>query len=238
MTLNLGPLANVRSTMTHMTVNLPTSAKAVVYHVRDACLRNGFKLHNVLYLSNFTHNLLSIHKLSKDINNCYAMSFPTGCTIIDSQTHAVKSEGTITNKLYHLSHLAPVNEDAKPHLQCSIVTNPSLADQYTLWHNRLGHAHVSKLKYIDCIKHYAHVTEQVCLICPLAKFTKLPFPRRESYAYKVFEFIHIDIRGPYKMCTRKKFKYFLTIVDDFSRRTWIYLLLYKSEYIKSLELFH
>lgn len=122
-------------------------------------------------------------------------------------------------------------------LQCLNVTNPSLSDQYTMWHNRLGHAPVSKLKFINCIKHCADASNTVCLTCPMAKFTKLSYQLSESRASKTFELIHTDIWGPYKVATRQKFRYFLTIVDDFSRMTWIYLLQYKSEYLQSLKSF-
>ena len=40
----------------------------------------------------------------------------------------------------------------------------------------------------------------------------------------IFEIIHIDTCGPYKNATYNGFKYFLTIVDDYSRATWTYLL--------------
>lgn len=125
----------------------------------------------------------------------------------------------------------------KSGVHCLTASKIGLSDQFTLWHNRLGHAPVSKLKLIDCIKHCTHEINQVCLTCPMAKFTKLPFAVSDSYAAKAFELIHTDIWGPYKVCTRQIFKYFLTIVDDYTRMTWIYLLQYKSEYLKSLEIF-
>lgn len=38
-----------------------------------------------------------------------------------------------------------------------------------------------------------------------------------------FDLIHVDTWGPYKSTTYDEFRYFLTIVDDFSRVTWTYL---------------
>lgn len=49
--------------------------------------------------------------------------------------------------------------------------------------------------------------------------------------------MHIDIWGPYKVCTKGRFRYFLTIVDDCSRHTWVYLIQYKSDALKTLETF-
>lgn len=233
MTSNLEILANVKPANAHMTVNLPNGAKAVVSHVGDVLLKNGLKLINVLYVPAFTHNLLPIHKLSRD-NNYYAMFSPNSCSIVETGTHKVKSEGTVSNGLYHMCNSMSPNLN----LQCLAVSKASLSEQYTLWHNRLGHAPASKLKYIDCIKHCAGVTEQICLTCPMAKFTKLPFSASDSYAAKAFELIHTNIWGPYRVCTRQKFRYFLTIVDDHTRMTWIYLLEHKSEYLKTLKTFY
>ena len=44
-----------------------------------------------------------------------------------------------------------------------------------------------------------------------------------------FDLIHVDLWGPYRVPSSCGAVYFLTIVDDFSRAVWIYLLLEKSE---------
>lgn len=41
--------------------------------------------------------------------------------------------------------------------------------------------------------------------------------------------LHIDVWGPYRVQTRGNYRYFLTIVDDCSRATWIQLLRAKSD---------
>lgn len=175
MTSNLNLLVNIKSAVPNLTVNLPTGSKAIVTHTGDLQLHNGLKLLNVLYVPFFTHNLLSIHKLSED-NDCYAVFSPKFCTIVDTKTHTVKAKGMVSNGLYHMSN---THESTPLDLQCLTVTTPSLSDQYSVWHNRLGHAPVSKLKYIDCVKHCVHASSKVCLTClmnlvhlrPLNSFT-------------------------------------------------------------------
>ena len=39
----------------------------------------------------------------------------------------------------------------------------------------------------------------------------------------------MDIWGPYNITTHNKMKFFLTLVDDYSRWTWIYLMHLKSD---------
>lgn len=45
----------------------------------------------------------------------------------------------------------------------------------------------------------------------------------------IFDLIHCDIWGPFYVSTLNGFKYFLTIVDDCSRCTWVYLMKLKSD---------
>nr|GEU83286.1 retrovirus-related Pol polyprotein from transposon TNT 1-94 [Tanacetum cinerariifolium] len=52
-----------------------------------------------------------------------------------------------------------------------------------------------------------------------------------------FHLIHMDTWGPYKVPTNGKFRYFLTIVDDFSRVTWTYLMVHKSDAFEILKTF-
>jgi len=46
---------------------------------------------------------------------------------------------------------------------------------------------------------------------------------KTSKATKIFEIIHSDISGPYNSSINNK-KYFVTFMDEFSRKVWIYTL--------------
>lgn len=49
--------------------------------------------------------------------------------------------------------------------------------------------------------------------------------------------IHVDVWGSFKIPTHNGCKFFLTIVDDFTRMTWVFLLQYKSDVITILPQF-
>lgn len=115
-----------------------------------------------------------------------------------------------------------------------VVTKGPKSDPFTIWHHRLGYASLSKLQLVEFEKPHIKENSSLFVTCPLSKFTKLSFPISESRASAPFELIHIDIWGPYRECTRGKFRYFLTIVDDYSRSTWVYLLEYKSQALETL----
>ena len=52
-----------------------------------------------------------------------------------------------------------------------------------------------------------------------------------------FELIHVDLWGPYRTPSHSGARYFLTIVDDYSRGVWLYLLTTKSEAPEQLKKF-
>ncbi|GAA0153554.1 hypothetical protein LIER_11764 [Lithospermum erythrorhizon] len=61
-------------------------------------------------------------------------------------------------------------------------------------------------------------------VCPLAKQQRLMFNKTSEYSNVLFDLIHIDLWGPYKVATRLDTRYFLTIVEDGSRSNWTMLL--------------
>ena len=77
--------------------------------------------------------------------------------------------------------------------------------------------------YISC-----HVSP-LCEICQYAKQKRLPYKLSTHNAKDPFELVHFDIWGPFNVSSIHGHKYFLTVVDDFSRFTWLYLLKLKSE---------
>ncbi|GKB60882.1 hypothetical protein Tco_0917068 [Tanacetum coccineum] len=59
-----------------------------------------------------------------------------------------------------------------------------------------------------------------CDICHKAKQLREPFPLIDHKIVAVGDPIHIDRWGPYKVTSREGFRYFLTIVDDYSKGVW------------------
>lgn len=68
-----------------------------------------------------------------------------------------------------------------------------------------------------------------CDICFRAKQTREVFYDSMNKTSECFSLIHVDVWGPYRVPSSCGAVYFLTIVDDFSRAVWTYLLLEKSE---------
>ena len=68
-----------------------------------------------------------------------------------------------------------------------------------------------------------------CDICLLAKQKRLPFNTSSHISNECFDLIHCDLWGPFSVPTIDGYRFFLTIVDDCSRCTWVYPLKHKSQ---------
>jgi len=50
------------------------------------------------------------------------------------------------------------------------------------------------------------------------------FPISQTTSRNPFDLLHVDLWGPYSLTSVSGANYFLTIVDDFSRATWTFML--------------
>lgn len=71
----------------------------------------------------------------------------------------------------------------------------------------------------------------------MARQQRLPFNHSTSQTTSKFELIHVDLWGPYHVSTYDNYKYFLTLVDDYTRSTWTHLLSTKSNALQVLRSF-
>lgn len=140
------------------------------------------------------------------------------CCIQDQQARTI---GT-ARKLGRLYILHSSDNSVKPSISCNIVS----LDTTNLWHCRLGHPSFDKifemktvLPNISTKKSSSH-----CHTCHLAKQNRLPFVSHTTFASHPFDIIHIDVWGSFHEPTVDAYKFFLTIVDDYTRLTWVYLL--------------
>lgn len=101
------------------------------------------------------------------------------------------------------------------------------------WHQRIGQLPMETLKRIDKIKHLQNKNRNsacvMCLVCPLARQTRLLFPVSNSRSKAPFNLFHVDVWGLFRGSTYDSKRFFITVVDDFSRIIWIFLMNAKDE---------
>lgn len=206
-------------------VQLPNGETALVSHIGTVIISEHLILENVLVVPTFHFNLISISQLVKSLTCCFIF-LGDMCFIQDLLHWKMIGLGKELQGLYFLQDTAT---------QCSsqITTPlPSIASavRTDLWHIRLGHPFDQKLYILNkTVPIVSCNNNEPCMVCPLAKQKKLPFPASQHVVDCAFALIHIDIWGPFSIPTVDGYRFFLTIVDDYTRCTWLYLLRFKSE---------
>jgi hypothetical protein len=71
--------------------------------------------------------------------------------------------------------------------------------------------------------------QDVCRGCALGKFTKASFPSSDTRSARILDSVHTDVCGHMSRRSLSGCEYYLTFIDDYSRKTWIYFLKAKSE---------
>jgi len=206
-------------------IKLPNNHNVVATHAETIILTHNITLHNVLYIPAFTLNNLFVQRPITSLK-CKLIFTDNVCQIQERSTSKMIGQANIVNGLYHL------HTDKEENLICFLQEQGSfeVAKGLNIWHCRMGHSSKGVLEKLT--KQYTNIHSvdiDVCSPCHLAKQHKLPFPLSKTSSEHVFYLIHMDIWGRLNVHSLHGHKYFLTIVDDHSRYTWIHLMESKSE---------
>ena len=184
-------------------------------------------LKNVRHIPELRRNLISLGALEdegygyKSING--SLKITKGSLIV--------MKGDKINGLYILQG------ETVPTAEASLVKGQESDMQ--LWHHRLGHISEQGLKELHkqgIIKSLNSCALPFCEACVLGKQHKLKFTPARHTTKKILEYVHADLWGPYKVPTHSGKQYFLSIVDDYSRCVWTYLLTAKSECLEQFKI--
>jgi hypothetical protein len=64
----------------------------------------------------------------------------------------------------------------------------------------------------------------VCKGCTLSKHAKAAFPSSEHRSKEILDLVHSDVFRPMSIASIIGSMYYVSFIDDFSRKTWIYFL--------------
>ena len=190
-------------------------------------------LKEVLHVPNVSYNLISIRKITKELN-CLVKFSPTDCVFQDRISGRTIGNAKEFNGLYRFEKNFIVNGQAH-----TTVCNPSLSgeDQIILLHCRLGHPSFLYLKHLFPSLFKKNDSFQ-CKVCQLAKHKRVSYPSHLYRASKPFALIHNDIWGPSCVRSLTNERWHITFTDDHTQVCWIYLLKDKSETEQDYKNFH
>ena len=109
------------------------------------------------------------------------------------------------------------------------------SDATRLWHVRLGHAGEKALQGLmkqGLLKGAKTCKLAFCEHCVLGKQTRVKFGTAVHRTKGTLDYIHTDVWGPTKVSSLGGKHYFVSFVDDFSRRVWVYTMRHKDEVLK------
>jgi len=173
-------------------ISLPNGHRFYTSCFGTVVFSNKLYLTDVLYVPEFTFNLVSASKLALNLN-CHLIFSSKDCEIQENLTKEKIGIVQAKNGLYifHSSIFQRnVTNTYIPSIHC-------VSKDVNVWHNRLGHLSNERLHVLRSIYPYISVQKPyLCDTCHRAKQRKLFFPLSHSNTSHIFDLLHMDIWGP------------------------------------------
>nr|GEU40612.1 putative ribonuclease H-like domain-containing protein [Tanacetum cinerariifolium] len=204
---NVVDISDLKITIVHHNCTL-----AVISHVGNLKLANNVMLYDVFVVPGYCVSLLFVNKLIRD-SQMFVGFNENKCYIQDLKREKVLGTGSESDDLY----LFDVNKS-----NCIGLSNMVMNFHVSklLWHNRLGQP---ADQVLSVLKKDLNISDNTFVpmfeICQRAKQTRESFPLPDYKSKSLGELVHLDLWGPYRVHSKECYRYFLTIVDDYSRAT-------------------
>ncbi|CAI7769171.1 unnamed protein product [Closterium sp. NIES-54] len=198
-------------------------------------------LHDVLLVPDHKANLISLRKLAKAVMSTDRARTYKG-QLGNQVLWDLHESKDVYRSMWQLPALAwhgggQAGEGSASQGECNAVggvgVKVSARSGKTDWataHRRLGHVAMPLLKQLEKdravkgLKLNGQPPDDNCEIFLLSKFTRFTFHSVTGRSKKPLELVHMDLVGPLPVQGHKGERYFLTIVDDWSRLMWAYPL--------------
>lgn len=225
MTMNESNLVNVRPAASNDIVignNSKLNVKCagdvkISFSTNNASKRDSATVTNVLCIPDICANLMSVSQMAKRGNTLVFDNI--GCKIYDSTKNLIATAPLIDD-LYKLNCTTQRTSTAL------VATNKQL------WHRRLGHSCDANLIKVKSAVNGIEFSESdkgvKCEVCIKGKQTRTPFGESENRATGLLDLIHNDV-GFSSKTSFGGAKCFVTFIDDYSRKVFLYPMKHKNE---------
>lgn len=183
---------------------------------------------NVYYVEGLNHNLLSVGQL---VEKGFQLQFKDGKCKIINKTDLEIATGTQTKgNIFHLN----IDENT-----CFITH----IDESWLWHKRLCHVNfdcimkISSSKAIRDLPRIVKPHNPVCRECQMGKQVRTSFKNVPKKSNDILDFVHTNLCGPARTRSFQGDRYFMLIIDDYSRMMWVSFIREKSEAFEKFKIF-
>jgi hypothetical protein len=190
---------------------------------------NYVHLRNVLYVPGLEKNLVPISCLEEKGNR---IDFMDGKVLSWHKDSNIENARVIGSREGNLYKLLEQNEESLVHDE---------VNSNELWHRRYTHINYQALpflrKMVEGIPELKSTHEGICKGCALGKNIKKPFPSNNDRSKEILDLIHSDVCSPMPVKYLGGSSYYVIFIDDYSRKTWLYLLKTKDEVFNKFQEF-
>lgn len=160
---------------------------------------------NVLFAPGLGLNLLSITQL-----------LDLGGEMAVSQDSWTIRKGTIEISARRFGGLFVLQTDTLP---TQALVSYSVDPKLRLWHDRMGHLSGDNLNRLKDMVDGMNTAQEYCLCepCLQGRMREKPHNGQLRHAEYVGDVVHVDICGPFHITSYNKEKYWITLVDGYSR---------------------
>jgi transposase InsO family protein len=181
---------------------------------------------NVFIVDSLDYNFLYVSQLCKMGYNC--LFTDVGVTVFRRSDDSVAFKRVLDGQLYIVNF-----NDNQAKLNTCLIAKTNLG---WLWHDRLAHVGMKNLHELLKGEHILGLTnvhfekDRVCSACQAGKQVGVHHPHKNVITTNMpLELLHVDLFGPIAYISIGGCKYYLVIVDDYSRFTWVLFLQEKSQ---------
>ena len=172
-----------------------------------------------MLVENLKPNILSVSETCDQGHIC----------IFDSEKCEIKNK-----KSRKVVGIAMRNENNVYILENENQSYLSMVDESWLWHRRLGHLsfeNLAKISTKEAVRDLPKIVvplNSVCKHCQNGKQTRSSFKIKEHMTSHPLEIIHTYLCGPTITKSLQRNQYFMLLIDDYTRMTWVAFLKEKS----------
>lgn len=117
-------------------------------------------------------------------------------------------------------------------VQSALTVTESSVTEEDLWHKRLSHISGKGLQELakqGLLPHGTGNNLTFCEFCVVGKAKRQSFAKAQHSTKEILQYVHSDLWGPASNASLSGSRYFLTLIDDFSRKSWIFFLKTKDQ---------
>jgi hypothetical protein len=192
-----------------------------IHHTSLASLPSSnhtFTLQFLLHVPQIERNLISVNQFTKD-NHVFIEFHPYCFRVKDLHT------GTLLLQSLSKGGLYPWPTSLPPRLSNHALVSEKVS--LAQWHHRFGHPVFKIVRRVLLSKQLLILPNKlasVCSACQQGKSHRLHFPISTSVSTRPLSLLFMDVWGPTPFLSLMNKRYFLHIVDDYSKYSWIYPL--------------